>query len=108
MSSWAGEGVHGSVPTPSLFRPSAGVNSVGASHAVTAMATAGSSPTMGSTVLLKVSGSVTASGSCTTDVNGQCSFTYRQTRILVTIKSSDLRTKSIRSIYARNRLIFAL
>src|SRR5207245_3568118 len=33
-------------------------------------------PVTGATVLFSTSGSTNASGSCTTDVNGQCSFTY--------------------------------
>ena len=38
---------------------------------------AAGNPVQGSTVLFDVQGSVTTSGSCTTDANGQCSFTYQ-------------------------------
>jgi hypothetical protein len=69
--------VVGSVTTLS---PINAVNPVGTSHTVTATAvTAGASPQplAGVTVYLTVSGSVNTGGRCTTDQNGQCSFTYQ-------------------------------
>ena len=65
----------GSITT--LSPPNA-VNPVGTTHTVTAMVT---SPTGGAlagvTVYFTVMGSVETTGHCTTDQNGQCSFTYR-------------------------------
>jgi len=57
--------------------PPDAVNPVGTTHTVTATVknTAGQ-PSQGVIVRFSVQGSVTTSGSCTTDVNGQCSFTY--------------------------------
>lgn len=56
--------------------PVASTNEVGTSHTVTATVTSGAQPLAGVVVRFGVSGSVTTSGSCTTDVFGRCSFTY--------------------------------
>ena len=53
------------------------MNEVGTSHTVTATVRDSSgNPVPGSTVRFSVQGSVTTSGSCTTDSSGACSFTY--------------------------------
>jgi hypothetical protein len=61
--------------------PSTATNPVGTTHTVTAAVTqtvGGSiSPVAGVTVNFTVSGANTASGSCVTGTNGQCTFTYR-------------------------------
>jgi YVTN family beta-propeller protein len=65
-------------PTTVALSPPDAVNTVGTSHTVTAtVQNAAGNPVQGSTVLFDVQGSVTTSGSCTTDANGQCSFTYQ-------------------------------
>jgi hypothetical protein len=57
--------------------PAAGTNPVATSHTVTALLTeASASPVPDVAVRFSVSGSVTTSGSCTTDAAGQCGFTY--------------------------------
>jgi hypothetical protein len=62
--------------TVDLSPPDA-VNDVGTSHTVTAtVKTSSGAPVASKSVLFNVQGSVTTSGSCTTDANGQCSFTY--------------------------------
>lgn len=64
-------------PTAVVLDPAAATNEVGTAHTVTATATtATGSPSPGVAIVFAVSGSTTASGSCTTDANGQCSFTY--------------------------------
>lgn len=64
-------------PATLVLTPAAMTNPVGTSHTVTATVTdTFGNPVMGTTVRFSVSGSVTTSGSCTTDVTGQCSFTY--------------------------------
>ena len=71
------DGVTPAGPAAVTLTPPDAVNNVGTSHTVTANVTnAGGGPVQATTVLLNVQGSVTTSGSCTTDVNGQCSFTY--------------------------------
>ena len=58
--------------------PLVAINTVGATHTVTATAlnvTAG--PVGGTTILFTISGSVSAQGSCTTNAQGQCSFAYQ-------------------------------
>ena len=58
--------------------PAAATNPVGTSHTVTATVTdADGNPVEDVTVRFTVAGSVSASGSCTTDANGQCDFTYQ-------------------------------
>jgi hypothetical protein len=65
-------------PATLTLSPAAAVNPVGTSHTVTATAlNALGQPVQGVTVRFAVSGSTTASGSCTTDANGQCAFTYQ-------------------------------
>jgi hypothetical protein len=68
-----------SAPTPDTvtLSPADAVNTVGTSHTVTAAATSGGQPVSGSSIVFNVSGSTTTSGTCTTDTNGQCSFTYQ-------------------------------
>jgi hypothetical protein len=64
-------------PASIELSPPDAVNNVGTSHTVTAtVKTASGTPVASTAVLFTVQGSVTASGSCTTDANGQCSFTY--------------------------------
>jgi hypothetical protein len=61
-----------------VLSPAADTNPVGTSHTVTATVTdAGGSPVPNIVVRFSVSGSVNASGSCTTGTNGQCSFSYQ-------------------------------
>ncbi len=60
--------------------PAFAVNDVGTTHTVTATVTSVSvppQPQAGVTVRFSVDGSVSVSGACTTDANGQCSFTYQ-------------------------------
>ena len=69
--------VVGSVTT---LMPQNAVNPVGTTHTVTATAvTAGTTPQplVGVTVYFTVSGAIDTTGQCTTDQNGQCSFTYQ-------------------------------
>nr|MBA2382208.1 Ig-like domain-containing protein [Chloroflexota bacterium] len=64
-------------PASVTLTPPDAVNTVGTNHTVTATVTnAGGGPVPNATVLFSTSGSTSASGSCTTDANGQCSFTY--------------------------------
>ena len=64
-------------PAAVTLSPPDAVNTVGTSHTVTAtVSDAGGSPAAGSSVLFNVQGSVTTSGSCTTNSFGQCNFTY--------------------------------
>jgi hypothetical protein len=65
------------VPATVTLSPATATNPVGTSHTVTAtVKDAGGQPVEGATVRFTVQGSVTDSGECTTDANGQCSFTY--------------------------------
>jgi hypothetical protein len=65
-------------PATLVLSPAAQANPVGTSHTVTATVTdAGGNPVPGVVVRFTVTGSVSTSGSCTTDANGQCSFTYQ-------------------------------
>jgi Bacterial Ig-like domain (group 1) len=64
-------------PATLVLAPAAATNTVGTSHTVTATVTDEfGTPIEGITVRFTVTGSVTTSGSCTTDSLGQCSFTY--------------------------------
>jgi hypothetical protein len=57
--------------------PPADTNPVGTNHTVTATVTGlFGDPVEGVTVRFTVTGSVTTSGQCTTDTDGQCDFTY--------------------------------
>jgi hypothetical protein len=51
-------------------------NPVGTSHTVTATARSPFGPTPGVTIIFTVMGASDAQGSCTTNAQGQCSFTY--------------------------------
>jgi hypothetical protein len=71
-------GVAGTTPASISLAPPAAVNDVGTSHTVTATVLDGSGqPVAHVVVRFTVSGSVSASGSCTTGNSGQCSFTYQ-------------------------------
>lgn len=60
-----------------VLTPPAALNNVGTSHTVTATATTSSAtPAAQVRILFTVSGSVDAQGSCTTNAQGQCDFTY--------------------------------
>jgi hypothetical protein len=65
------------VPATLTLAPGAATNRVDTSHAViaTVQDTSGQ-PVAGTTVRFNVTGSVIASGSCATDVSGQCTYTY--------------------------------
>jgi hypothetical protein len=68
-----------SVPATVTLSPAADTNPVGTDHTVTATVKDASdppNPVANVVVRFSVTGSVTASGFCTTDSNGQCSFTY--------------------------------
>jgi hypothetical protein len=66
------------VPATLVLTPPADVNPVGTSHTVTAtVEDATGQPVEGVLVRFMVTGSVNATGECTTDSNGQCSFTYQ-------------------------------
>lgn len=65
-------------PTAVTLSPPDAVNNVGTSHTVTATAKdASGNPVQDATILFQVSGADNASGSCTTNASGQCSFTYQ-------------------------------
>ena len=65
------------VPATLTLSPAAAMNPVGTNHTVTAtVQDADGNPVPGVTVQFSVIGSISTSGSCTTDENGQCSFTY--------------------------------
>jgi hypothetical protein len=65
-------------PATVTLSPPDAVNNVGTSHTVTATATTASGqPVQGATILFQVSGADSASGTCTTNASGQCSFTYQ-------------------------------
>jgi hypothetical protein len=64
-------------PAALTLEPAADTNPAGTSHTVTAtVRDALTNPTPGITVRFTVTGAVNTSGQCTTDANGQCSFTY--------------------------------
>jgi hypothetical protein len=64
-------------PATLTLDPPAATNQVGTSHTVTALVRDEfGNPTPGIVVRFAVTGSVSASGSCTTEANGECSFTY--------------------------------
>ena len=64
-------------PATLVLSPAADTNPVGTSHTVTATVTAaGGNPVADVVVRFSVTGSLSASGSCTTDASGKCSFTY--------------------------------
>jgi beta-propeller repeat-containing protein len=64
-------------PTILALSPAADTNPVGTNHTVTATVTdAAGNAVPGVVVRFSVTGSVSASGTCTTDTAGQCSFTY--------------------------------
>jgi hypothetical protein len=66
-----------STPATVVLSPAMAINDVGTTHTVTATATtAGGAPSVAYTVFFRVTGSVSATGSCTTDMQGRCSFTY--------------------------------
>jgi len=56
--------------------PSSATNPVGTSHTVTATVTQNGNALEGVVVRFTVTGSVTTTGSCTTNFGGECSFTY--------------------------------
>ena len=65
-------------PNTLVLTPPADTNPVGTQHTVTATVTdAFGNPTPGITVRFSVTGAVTTSGSCTTDADGDCDFTYQ-------------------------------
>jgi hypothetical protein len=64
-------------PATLVLSPAADSNPVGTDHTVTAtVSDAFGNPTPGITVRFTVTGSVTASGDCTTGADGTCTFTY--------------------------------
>ncbi len=64
-------------PATLTLSPPAATNDVDTRHTVTAtVKDANGNPVPNVVVRFSVTGSVTASGSCTTNINGQCSFTY--------------------------------
>jgi CSLREA domain-containing protein len=66
-----------SEPATMTLTPPNALNTVGTQHTVTAtVSDATGQPVPSVSVLFSVQGSVTTSGSCTTDASGQCSFTY--------------------------------
>jgi hypothetical protein len=70
-------GVTWVAPPSVTLTPADAVNTVGMSQTVTASVPTPSGPVSGGQVLFNVQGSVTTSGTCTTDPSGQCSFTYQ-------------------------------
>ena len=65
-------------PATVTLSPAAATNAVGTSHTVTAMvADASGQPVPDTVVQFTVAGDVNTTGSCTTDANGQCDFTYQ-------------------------------
>jgi hypothetical protein len=64
-------------PAAVTLSPATATNTVGTSHTVTAtVRDAGDNLVSNVVVRFTVTGSVTTTGSCTTDSNGQCGFTY--------------------------------
>ena len=84
IGGWGGAGASaayyyynpGSGPVTLTLSPAAATNPVGTSHTVTATVTQDGSGVEGVVVRFTVTGSVTTSGTCTTDSAGQCTFTY--------------------------------
>ena len=66
----------GGGPATLVLTPAAATNTVGTMHTVTATVTQGGNPIESVIVNFSVTGSVTLGGSCTTDANGMCSFSY--------------------------------
>jgi hypothetical protein len=66
----------GGSPPVLTLTPAAATNDVGTTHTLTATVTQDGGPLEDVTVRFTVTGSVTTSGNCTTDSNGQCTFTY--------------------------------
>jgi hypothetical protein len=66
----------GSGPVVLTLAPASSTNTVGTSHTVTATVTQDGSPIESVIVRFSVSGAVSTSGSCTSDSNGKCGFTY--------------------------------
>jgi len=65
-------------PPTLILSPPADTNPAGTGHTVTAKVTdAGGNPVPNVVVRFTVTGSVSTSGSCTTDASGQCSFIYQ-------------------------------
>jgi hypothetical protein len=66
------------VPATLSVSPAEDTNPVGTSHTVTAtVSDSDGNPVENVTTRFTVAGSVSASGSCTTDASGQCDFTYQ-------------------------------
>jgi hypothetical protein len=64
-------------PATVVLTPPIAINDVGTTHTVTATATSAvGTPSSGFTVFFTVTGSVSTAGQCTTDAQGQCTFTY--------------------------------
>jgi Bacterial Ig-like domain (group 1) len=65
-------------PAMVMLQPANAVNPVGTSHTVTATVTdANGHPVPNTTVVFTVTGADNTQGSCLTDQNGQCTFTYQ-------------------------------
>jgi Bacterial Ig-like domain (group 1) len=65
-------------PAVVSLSPIEATNPVGTSHTVTAtVVDANGNPVPGQTVFFTVTGADSVNGNCTTDTNGQCSFTYQ-------------------------------
>jgi hypothetical protein len=72
------DGLAAPVPASLTLSPTAAENPVGTSHTVTAtVEDADGEPVSGVIVRFTVTGSVNTTGSCETDANGQCDFTYQ-------------------------------
>lgn len=66
------------VPATVTITPADAVNPVGTSHTVTAtVKDATGQPVEGAEVRFRVEGSVSTTGSCTTDTQGRCTFTFQ-------------------------------
>jgi Bacterial Ig-like domain (group 1) len=83
IGNWGGSGASaayyyysGGGPASLSLAPTSATNPVGTSHTVTATVTQGTNPLTGVAVRFTISGSVSLGGSCTTDTNGVCTFTY--------------------------------
>jgi hypothetical protein len=66
----------GGSPVTLALSPATATNAVGTSHTMTATVTQNGNPVESVIVRFTVTGSVTSSGSCQSDTNGQCTFTY--------------------------------
>jgi polyisoprenoid-binding protein YceI len=66
----------GGSPATLALSPATATNTVGTSHTITATVTQDGNPIESVAVRFTVTGSVTSSGSCQSDKNGQCTFTY--------------------------------